>query len=202
MSVRMQAAGGVTTRQRLALFHGTGVETERALAMSEGDLSFELFISNGVRATNLTIAELRPMALMRMGVDSASKLRRLGFDALHLTHAAFCSEANAAFGAEDVESAFLTTPADAVCVAGSDATHILNISTRKLLEYCAGAPQEALAVLQQMTGGEPLKEVPVRVLLDAGLRAPALSSLGYTFSKVVAQTGASSEEMLKLGYRL
>lgn len=170
--------------------------------MQQDQITFELMISNGVTATNIAAAKLKPMALKRLGVVEASQLRRLGFDALHLTEGSFCSEANAAYGAEQVLETFLTSPSDAVSIAGSDAMHILNVSTVALLEVCAGAPTEAHAVLKQLTDKEPLKDVPASVLLDAGLRAPALTSLGYNFGKLTTQTGANPDQVLKLGFRL
>ena len=202
MSVRMSQQSDLSVHQRLCMFHGTGVGAEQALEMAKTDITFELMVANGVRATNLSVAKLKPMALKGMGVDNASKLRRLGFDALHLTDGSFCAEANAAFGAEQVTETFLTSPSDAVALAGSDAMHILNLDAGTLLEACAGAPTEAHAVLQQMTEAEPLKNVAASVLLDAGIRAPALTSLGFNFGKLTAQTGATPEQVLKLGFRL
>ena len=202
MSVRIAQPNELSVRQRLCLFHGTGVGAEEALSMQQDSITFEVLISNGVNATNLTVAQLKPMALKRMGVQDASQLRRLGFDALHLTDAAFCTEANAAYGADSVVDAFLTSPSDAVALAGSEAMHILNISTDKLLESCAGAPTEALSVLQQITDADPLKGIPASVLLDAGLRAPALAKLGMNFGKLMSQTAATPDQALKLGFRL
>ena len=198
----MAQPNDLSVQQRLCLFHGTGVSASEALGMPQEEITFELMISNGVSATNLVVAQLKPMALKRLGVEEASQLRRLGFDSLHLTDAAFCTEANAAYGARQVVETFLTAPCDAVALAGSDAMHILNLSAQVLLETCAGAPTEAHAVLKQLTDKEPLKNVPATVLLDAGLRAPALASLGFNFGKLTAQTGANPEQVLKLGFRL
>lgn len=153
-------------------------------------------------ALNLVTAELRPLALKKFGVSDAQQLRRLGFDALHLVDPLFCREANAAYGAEGVIDAFLTSAADSVALAGTEALTTLGISMKRLLEACAGAPTEASAVIQQDKSVEPLKGVGASVVLDTGLRAPQLKALGINFIRASQQMNASNEEMIKFGYKL
>ena len=186
----------------MALFHGTGVSAEEAMCLSEEEMSFDLLARNGVAAVNLRTAGLGPVWLQKHGVAEASQLRRLGFDALHLVDSGFCTEASGVFGARAVLDAFVSTPSEAVAVAGSEAVHILGVTTKELLEACAGAPAEALAVLKQTQGVHVLEGVPVSVLLDAGVRAPALSSMGYNFGKMMQQMEATPGDLAKLGFRL
>ena len=192
----------LSVRQKLAMFHGTTISAEQALMMDEKDITYDMWTAHGVTALNLVTAELRPMTLKKFGLSNPQQMRRIGFDALHLTDPLFCNEANAAFGAESVIEAFLTTPSDAVALAGSEALTTLGISMQRLLEACAGAPTEACAVVQQDKSPEPLKDVPATVVLDTGIRAPQLKSFGINVIRAVQQMNASNDEMRKFGFVL
>ena len=199
---RLPQPDELTVKQRLAMFQGTGVATEEALRVKESDITFDYLIANGVRALNFVTAQLRPLTLKKFGVETPAQLRRLGYDALHMSDVVFCSEANAAYGAASVIEAFLTCPSDAVALAGSEAVHVLGISTAQLLEMCAGAPTEANAVLQATTGPKPLEGVTAKHLLDSGLRAAQLSALGYNFAQLMKEIQASADDVQKLGFRI
>ena len=57
-------------------------------------------------------------------------------------------------------------------MAGTEAVELLGISTKRLLEVCAGAPTEALSVLEHHAGdAKCLEGVPAVTLLDAGIRS-------------------------------
>lgn len=190
----------ISTRQRLLLFSDTGVAAEDALGFSDEELNAGLLIESGVKAGCIAAAGIGPAKLREMGVADAATLRRMGFDPLYLVDSRFCAEANAAFGAVDVKAAFLSSASDAVCLAGSDAVHILSITGEELLDACAGASVEAFAVLQQMQPGQGLAGVSAGTLLNTGLRKQKLLELGYSISNVVAQTQASAPELQKLGF--
>jgi hypothetical protein len=203
MSVRKKAGfQGLTVWQRLTIFHGTGVTAEQALSLDDDAICFDFLVCNGCKALNLATAGVKPVALKGMGVENPVMLRRLGFDALHLVDTDFCNEANAAYGAASVVEAFLQSPADAVALAGSEAVTTLNISVQKLLETCAGAPIEALSVIQQTTSPSPLKGVMLTTLLDSGVRASQLKPLGYGLSTISEMTGNTPANMQKLGFAL
>lgn len=202
MSVRRAPDGGLSTRQKLTLFHGSGMSAEAALGTPDDQINFDLMLTNGVKAINICTAGIRPMALKQLGVAQASQLRRLGFDALHLVDPVWCQEANAAFGAAEVIQAFLVSPQDAVSLSGSEAVATLNLSTEQLLEACAGAPTEAISVLQQSTDAAPLKGVRASTLLDTGLRAPQLKQLGYNLATVTALSELSGDQIGKFGFSL
>ncbi|MEK9933950.1 MAG: hypothetical protein VW555_04495 [Luminiphilus sp.] len=200
---RIDVDDALSAKQRLALFHNTSISAEKAIGMPESEMTFDVFISSGVRALNISSAGIGPHALKtRFDVKTASQLRRLGFDSLHLVDPAFATEANAAFGAEAITNAFLDAPQDAVAVAGSQALETLNVSLTTLLEYCAGAPHEAFAVLEQTTDHETLTTVPIRVLLDTGLRAPKLRELGITIPLASRMVGADAASLAKLGFKI
>ena len=125
----------------------------------------------------------------------------MGFDALDLTDAGFCSSCVSAFGVEAVRKAFLIESGDAVALSGSVATFQLDLSAKRLLEACAGMPTAARAVLQQLEPrGGALQGVPARVLLDSGLRANALIESGYHAQAIAEQTSASSADLQKLSF--
>ena len=202
MSVRKPPVEGLSVRQRLALFHGSGVNAESALTTTEDEITFEMLLKHGVKALNIQAAGIRPLQLKRYGVTQAQQMRRLDYDALHLVDPVICNEANAAFGARDVISAFLNSPQDAVALAGSEAVTILNLSVQQLLEVCAGAPTEAISVLKQSQEEVPLRGVEIKVLLDTGVRAPQLKQLGYNLASIREMSNVTAVDMGKLGFAL
>ena len=191
----------LTSRQRLALFRNVMVP-EIALQVEDSNVTFDLLKQNGVRAENVRAAKLNVLDLKAMGMRSALELRELEFDALDLCNASFCSSAVAAFGTEDVTRSFLLDAGDSVALAGSVAVHHLQLSTQKLLENCAGMPEQAKAVLQQSDPhGGALSGCSPAVLLDTGLRASTLCTLGYFLDRVRDQTQANHDHLVKLGYQ-
>ena len=199
-SIRDHTAG-MDVRARLALFHGTSVTAEAALQLDDGEITYDAMMRSGVKATNLTTAGLGPTALRARGVNTAAQLRQLGMDSLLLCDPDFCNEACLAYGAGAIADAFLVSAVDAVNVAGTEAMHILNVSTSRLLECCIGFPGEAVAVLQQLPHGAALHGVSCETVLDAGLRADTLMRCGYGLPTVCAQLSPSGTQLAKLGYK-
>jgi hypothetical protein len=192
--------GTLSARQRFALCANV-VSTGDVLSFPESELDVVYFLSRSVPIVNMRAAKVSPLDLKARGATRATVLRELGFDALDLCDAAFCASAVSAFGVEEVRRAFLLQAGDSVALAGSVATFQLDLSTRKLLEVCAGVPEAARAVLQQSEPrGGALHGVAVTILMDCGLRADALANLGYFVDRVREQTGASDAELRKLGF--
>ena len=187
---------------RLCLFHNTECSAEEALSLEEKQITAELLVSKGVKASSIVAAGVGPKLLKRMGFADCASLRKLGFDSLYLADSSFASEASAAFGSKDVTQAFLTGASDAVAIAGTDAVEILGIHTQELLAVCAGAPTEAQAVLQQLPVSISLHGVQPSVLLDTGIRKQALSEVGYSLTSVALQTSANSHQLAKLGFTI
>lgn len=192
----------LSAKMRLCLFHNTTCSAEEALALEETQITADLLLSKGVKASNMATAGIGPKMLKLMGVVDCAFLRKLGFDSLYLSDTKFASEANAAYGSKDVVQSFLVGASDAVAIAGTEAVDILGIHTQDLLSVCAGAPIEALAVLQQLPVGISLEGVNASVLLDTGIRKQALSEVGYSLATIVSQTGANARQLAKLGFSL
>ena len=190
----------LSVRQKLTIFHGSSLSAEVVLGTADDAINFDLLLKNSVTALNLTTAGVRPLELKRRGVTAAAQLRRLGYDALHLVDPVTCNEASAAFGAVDVVQNFLCTPSDAVALAGSEAVATLGISVEQMLAACAGAPTEALSVLQQATMEAPLQGVQATTLLDTGLRAAQLKQLGFGLPSMRQLSGVTGAELTKLGF--
>jgi len=193
---------GMSTKQRLCLFHGSEVTAEGALAMEDTEITKKMLLEKGIKANNIAAAGIGPSRLHKMGIGSASQLRSMGFDALYLADPKFATEANACFGSNDVKNAFLKGASDAVSIAGTDAMELLDVTVSDLMSVCAGAPTEAQAVLQQLPLGTSLAGVSAATVLDTGLRKSALMELGYSLTSIAQQTKANATELAKLGYSL
>jgi len=193
---------GLTTKQRLCLFHGSDVTAEDALSMDDSDITHKLLSEKGIKANNISAAGIGPYRLHKMGIKSASQLRGMGFDALYLADPKFSTEASSSFGSNDVKLAFLQGASDAVSIAGTDAIELLGVTVSDLMTVCAGAPTEAQAVLQQLPLGTSLTGVSAATILDTGLRKSSLTELGYSLTSIAQQTKANAAELVKLGYSL
>jgi hypothetical protein len=200
MDIAAQARNPLTQRQRIALYKGV-LSPQKALAIPDDEITFASLRSQGVGASNFRAARLDARSLKEIGVNSALALREVGFDALDLNDAAFCSSSVAAFGADNIVKAFLIEAGDAIALAGSVAMFHLHIDVNRLLEACSGSPEQAKAVLQQCEpkGGALCGVIP-STLLDSGLRAAALSSLGYHADAIRTQTDADATQLRKLGF--
>lgn len=200
MAARADPNSNLGVKARLCLFHETGITAEKALSLADDEITFSFLIESGSKSTNILTAGLGPMELKTRGAQTAGSLRKMGFDAVSLCDKVFANQASLAYGAVEVKKAFIVSPQDAVSVAGSEAVHILDIGVQTLLEVCAGAPLQALCVLQQLPRGCSLQGVLADTLLDTGLRQKALNSLGYSISQVVSQCNANSKHLAKLGF--
>ena len=200
VAVMTNDSSTLSTRQRLALTRGNA-DAASALAMADSEIDALYLIRKRVATSDLRAARLTPLDLKQRGLETAVGLRELGFDSLDLVDSSFCASAVSAFGAESVRSAFLLDAGDAVAVAGSVAIFQLGITMVRLVELCAGAPEQAKAVLQQSEPrGGALQGVTANALLDTGLRAATLCELGYYLQNVQAQTKATQNELRQLGF--
>lgn len=191
----------LSVRQRIALFQNT-MALKEILQVDDNDINIDLIKKHNVKAKNIRNAKMTVLDLKSFGLSSALELRELEFDALDLCDSVFCASAVAAFGVADVLKSFLLDAGDAVALAGSVGIYHLHITTQKLLECCAGCPEQAKAVLQQTDPrGGALRNVLPTVLLDTGLRATTLCELGYFLNNIREQTNASVQETHKLGFK-
>jgi len=191
----------LSVRQRLSLVVGTGISAETAIDMDDAKIDYEFLLSNGVRAPLLKAAKIMPVQLKARGATSPSHFKALEFSTLDLVDAAFCASCVAAYGANDLLDEFLTTPQDAVALAGSPAVDQLGLDVGTLLVLCCGAPDMAAEVLLQMQPrGACLAGVAPETLLDTGLRAKRLNELGFNAEALSRQTQASIVDLDKLGF--
>ena len=196
MSRRPPGTGAAvaTERQKRILFKNTLGDTAQPI-------NFETLAKAGVRAENVIASGLGLRFFHDAGVSTPAKLARLGIDALHLDDAAFAREACALYGAPALVDTFCTTMDDAIALAGSEAIDILGVSVEKLLQLCVGSPKAAAAVLaaEEARG---LAGVRAETLLDTGLRAKTLKTLGIGMLDVAALEGAEEDTALKFSFRL
>jgi len=182
-------------RQRRILFKNTTCND------AADAIAYEGMVKVGVRAENIIASGLGLRFFFDRGVTTPSKLARLGVDALHLEDGAFAREACALYGAPALVETFCATVDDAVALAGTDAFDVLGLSVEALLQLCAGSPKAAAAVLaaEEARG---LAGVRAETLLDTGLRAGTLKSLGVGLIQVAELEGADVSTGLKFNFKL
>lgn len=191
-----------TTRQKIALFHGTsGPSSEECLSLDDATITYDFLLKAGATMVNTTAAGIGFLRLKQMGATEAKHAKRLGADALHLVDSTMCSEAVAAWGAAEVVNTFLVEPRDAAALAGADAVELLGLTPARLLEACAGAPQEAAAVVEQL-GIASLKGLTITRVLDCGLRAKQLRALGVGPGFVATHCIGNKASLAKLEFSL
>ena len=194
----------LSDRQRIALLHGSGLKPAEVLELDDAEFRLEALLRRGCTAANIVCSGVNAGQLRERGVKHATTLRRLGFDSLHLVDSSICSDFSREFGADAVQRAFLTSASDAVVVAGTEAVSILCLTPDFLLSLCAGAPIEASNVIAQhdTPAAELMKEVTTSVLLDTGLRAAQLRSLGIGFVELSKLKNFAPGDACKFGLQL
>ena len=183
--------------QRLALIQHTDCSPTICLSHPDESINFDFFKRHKVPPPNFAAAKLGPTELKMRGVSDPVGLAVLGFDALHLANPSFCDSCISAYGAASVLQVFLTQPADSVAIAGTPAATMLDVTTERLLNECAGAAVEAAAVLKEQ---QSLQGVEATTLLDTGIRAKQLFAMGYTAESVRVATGATPAQLQKMGF--
>jgi hypothetical protein len=189
------AATSIPAKRRLALVAGTGVQPKDVLEMADPDLNYDFLLKHSIPTANIRVGGFTPNMLHSRGAVDAESLEKLGFDAIHLLNTDFLNDAVATYGYGDIVATFLKTPYDAVALADTGVMQTLSLTIGRLMEECAGAPAEAVAVLAQL---KSITDLPITTLLDTGIRGPQLSELGYSFAEVQRATGANNGQMSKL----
>lgn len=190
----------ISPRNRLAMFYNTPVSASKLLLIPDGEINYDFMLSSGVNSKNLLAACITPTQLKTRGVETAEKMRLLGFDSLHLTNSSFCNQSLMAFGRDELLKHFLVTAQDAVSLAGSTAVSILNIHTEDMLKCTIGSPIHAYSVLKQLPRACSLQGVSAETILDCGLHLKSLSSCGYSIENLIRQTKISAPQLAKLGF--
>ena len=192
----------LSQKQRLALARRV-VVPQVLLQANDDEINTNFLSKHGIRSVNIKSAGLLPLQLKERGMRTATDLRTFGFDSIDLNDAAFCASCVSAFGAPETTLAFVISAGDAVAVAGSTAVIQLGITTEKLLGVCAGAPVQAKAVLQQLEPrGGALVCVNIITVMDTGLRSKVLQELGYSSKWIMMQTGCTTKDMERMGFKI
>jgi len=151
-------------------------------------------------ATVLNALEVQPAALIAAGAPLDDLVRR-GYDSAALVSSAMLTmQFVNAFGRVPVACAVLKTPADAVLLAGSDASEKLGLSPRALLRACAGSPGarvEAVSVLDQVLARHAQNDtgpIPLRHPL-AGMPVAEIANLGLDAKLLVGRYNVQVEAM-------
>ena len=130
--------GRLTFRQKMHILLSCGMAAEDISSLEDDAITFQYLKEKGAKAKNINPTGVTPLDLKNRGAESASDLLDLGFDSLHLADPSFLSSMLSAYGSENVLSAFLRTPIDAVALASARAMTLLgSVAT---LAACAGAP--------------------------------------------------------------
>lgn len=174
------------------------MQPNTVLEMTDADINYDFLLKWKIPVANIRVSGLTPSALNARGVTGARELKALGFDALHLLNHLFLNEAVSVYGHEDLVATFLEQPNDAVALADAAVMQTLSLKIERLMQECAGAPTEAVAVIQQLSH---ISGVSITTLLDTGIRGPQLAELGYKFHEVQMATGATTAQMAKLQMR-
>ena len=190
------AVPSASLRQRKILFSKTLQQN-----VATCDIEFHSLVQAGVRAENITASGLGLRFFFERGVDTAAKLCRFGFDSLSLCDAEFARTACSLYGAASVRDVFLSNENDAVNVAGEQCVDLLGISVNDLLVLCAGDATSASAVLAAESR-RGLEGVSAQTLLDTGIRAQALKSLGIGMLVISQLADVRDDTCIKLGFRV
>ena len=192
--------GGLNGFQRLALACGTRLTAERAVSLSESELTFSFLVDQGVKPANFGAAQIGPLQMKRIGAETAGDLSKAGFVSLHLCDEKWASEAVSAYGAEDLRETFFQGPADSVALAGTRAADLLELGVNQLMEQVAGLPTEAFETLKQIQGRKRTEGLSAITLLDSGLRASQLRMLSIGPTQIRSMKDGTPEAVKKLGF--
>ena len=178
-------------RQRVALGAGTAFDDDASAKVSSGFGTSRMLSEHGVRVGNILAAQLSPRDLMRLSlVEGVECFAKLGFDSLHLAeYEDFAQELTELFGTDEVRRVFVTMAADAVAVAASRVQTMLGLGVSDLLSLCAGQPDEACAVLEQLAPKAPVA--------FKGLQGPDLVACAVTIHSL-ARVGVSLGTLMSL----
>ena len=186
-----------TLRQRIAFVLESSDTAEAIVAMPDADIHHDWLMAQHISPTLLRAANVTPLQLKAHGTRTTADLAALGFTTLHLLDEEWCEDAISAYGAPAILDEFLATSNDAVILAGSAAVDKLGINLGLLLLICANQPGAAREVLAHYNHA---RRVPPETLLETGLRAPDLLTLGITATRLRQDNLATDAQLSLLGF--
>ena len=186
-----------TLRQRIAFVLESSDTAESIVAMPDADIHHDWLMAQHISPTLLRAANVTPLQLKAHGTHTVADLVALGFTTLHLLDEEWCEDAISAYGAPAILDEFLATSNDAVILAGSAAVDKLGINLGLLLLICTNQPGAAREVLAHYNHA---RRVPPETLLETGLRAPDLLTLGITATRLRQDNLATDAQLSLLGF--
>ena len=194
----------LTIRQRIALYHGTKMQVGEACTLSNAAINYDSMYNMRCNPEAILAAGITPLFLAKRGVDTASRLRSLGFDAIHFRNEVFCRQAIAQIPVNELRSQFIQTAGDAVSIADTPAQRLLSMQTADLLRLCVGQPVEAEHILHDIamrTGAETLLDgVSADDVINTCIGAQALRRCGLTMPHLVRATSLTSNQLAMMGF--
>jgi len=186
-----------TLRQRVAFVLESSDTAEAIVAMPDDALNHDWLMAQRISPTLLRAANVTPLQLKAHGTRTVADLVALGFTTLHLLNEEWCEDAISAYGAPAILDEFLATSNDAVVLAGSEAVDKLGINLGLLLLICSNQPGAAREVLAHYNHA---RRVPPETLLETGLRATDLLTLGITATRLRQDTLATDAQLSLFGF--
>lgn len=186
-----------TMRQRMSLVIKATITAEKIVEMSDAEIDHPFMLNQNISPTLLRAAQFTPQQLKAHGTNTVTMLSELGFTAIHLLDDVWCRNCVATYGAANLLDVFLTNANDAVILAGSCAITTLGINLGILLLIVNDQPCSAREVLAQY---RHVRNVPPQTLIETGLRAKDLVSLGYSKARIIEDTHASDAQLSMLGF--
>ena len=186
-------------RQRVAFTVGTRLPLQHALEIDDSDICKGFFKEYGVKWPNIRAANMSIVALHQIGFDDVREIRALGMATADLVSCTrLARDMVAVYGAPQCRNAFLSTPSDAVMLAGSEAMHVLDVSVNRLYKACDGCYEEAQSVFTQLSGVHAVRGVEAINLLNAGITSRLLLRAGFNAATLSAEIVGSNEDVAKL----
>lgn len=197
-----QLPAQLSTRQRVALLYDTNVSFSEALALTDSQFNAQFLLKSGISGANIILAKVDGHVLRRLGFTTGQMLLNAGLDSLHLVESPDLAESLVeALGADEMR-VFLTTPRDAVALAGECAADAMALTPADLLNACADAPEEAQAVLTQLKSRDrdPLGGVVPETLILTGINATELADAKISLQHLILSCSPTSGELVRLKY--
>ena len=172
-------------------------------------LTLQLLQEQRPSVRKLIAAGVDVRMLCAMGASRPHDIRNLGFDALCMHTVDWVApQLVEAFGARDVVATFISSPTDAVTIAGSPACTALGLSTGFLLTMCESSSAHSHAVLHQQHAASaasppapPCDGVTMQHILESGLGCDQLSACGLNAIELTMRLGATPLQLSHLGFR-
>lgn len=204
--MQSEPAEVLTDEQRIAIFHRTSLNTEDGLELKDSEISYNLLHDKRCNPEALLFAGLTPHQLHARGVNTASRWRSLGFDALHLRDDNFCRQLIATVSSKAVVDAFIQNSGSVISIAGSEAQRLLGLDMETMLGHCVALPHAAEAVLKacmhSCSALETMRGVTLDTLMATCIGSQALKRCGIRMAHILQSMPIDTQQLSLLGYEI